>query len=319
MSADPHVRKLSISFSGGETSAFMTAWLLKNARERYDEIDVVFANTGQERDETLEFVERCDKHFGFGLTWIEAVVHHGERKACTHKVVDFTTATRHTQEEGPFKEYIKKYGIPNPAFPQCTSRLKTSPMASHRAGLGWERGTFHVAIGMRADEPDRLPWEIVAGGPRSQGLIYPLVESRDWIHVPGGMTKPQINTFWRGMPFRLNLKGYEGNCAWCWKKTLRKHVTLLRERPELYDFPERMEEQYRTVGPQECERVFFRGNRDTKALRKYAASATCENATDDSVTYPGKGDMFAELDVGGGCGESCEVFTDLESTWESDD
>jgi hypothetical protein len=34
---------------------------------------VVFANTGQEREETLEFVKQCDDHFGFGTVWIEGV------------------------------------------------------------------------------------------------------------------------------------------------------------------------------------------------------------------------------------------------------
>lgn len=312
------IRRLAISFSGGETSAFMTQWLLSHARGRYDEIDVVYANTGQERDETLEFVDRCDRHFGFGLTWIEAVVHHGQRKSSTHKVVDHSTACRLTQVEGqPFEEYVKKYGIPNPKFPQCTRELKTNPMKSHRASLGWEPRSYHTAIGIRNDEPDRVNWSHCVGseeaglGP-SYGLIYPLVPSLNWIHVPRGMTKPQINAFWRDMPFRLQLKGYEGNCAWCWKKSLRKHLTLLQQKPELYDFPERMESKYRNVGPQDAERVFFRENRDTAAMRELARSAVFTPAEDDAQVYPDRELRGELLDVGGGCGESCEVYTDAD-------
>jgi len=67
------VGKLLISFSGGETSAYMTHWALKNWRERYPEILVVFSNTGQENEETLVFVRDCDNYFGFETVWVEAM------------------------------------------------------------------------------------------------------------------------------------------------------------------------------------------------------------------------------------------------------
>lgn len=85
--------KLLVSFSGGETSAFMAQWLWKHHRDDYDMI-FVFANTGQENEETLEFVQKCADHFGFPVVWVEAVVHHGKRKASTHRIVDFETASR---------------------------------------------------------------------------------------------------------------------------------------------------------------------------------------------------------------------------------
>src|ERR1700693_4621625 len=61
-------RRCLVSFSGGETSAYMTHWLLK--QKPYDEYLVVFANTGQENEATLEFVRQCDEHFGFHTVWI---------------------------------------------------------------------------------------------------------------------------------------------------------------------------------------------------------------------------------------------------------
>lgn len=44
------MRNLVISFSGGETSAYMTHLLLSKYRVWYREVVVVFANTGQEME-----------------------------------------------------------------------------------------------------------------------------------------------------------------------------------------------------------------------------------------------------------------------------
>lgn len=60
-------RRLLISFSGGETSALMTKRILESnsMRSEYDEVRVVFANTGQENEQTLVFVDRCEKRCGW--------------------------------------------------------------------------------------------------------------------------------------------------------------------------------------------------------------------------------------------------------------
>lgn len=52
----------------------MTRWVLNNWVDRYDEILVVFANTGQENEKTLEFVDKCDLFFGFNTVWLEAEI-----------------------------------------------------------------------------------------------------------------------------------------------------------------------------------------------------------------------------------------------------
>lgn len=57
------------SFSGGETSAYMINWLLKNRPDL--NIKFVFANTGEENEETLVFVNECAKYFGIDIIWIE--------------------------------------------------------------------------------------------------------------------------------------------------------------------------------------------------------------------------------------------------------
>lgn len=290
--------RLFISFSGGETSAFMAQWLLWNRAEYYDQVVCLFANTGQENEETLRFVERCDEKFSLGVVWIEADVQHKKQVGTKHRMVNYETASRNGE---PFREVIKKYGIPNPAYPHCTRELKTSAMTSYLRSIGWERGTYDTAIGIRADEIDRIDAKH-----RELRYIYPLVSDVK-------MTKPAINDWWRNQSFRLELKGYEGNCKWCWKKSLRKHLTLMSEHPEWYDFPQEMEEKHGLSGYNEdgTRRTFFRGNRSVKDLKALAAQGGFIPAWDDSEVYTDQIDL--DLDASYGCSESCEVdFADAE-------
>lgn len=291
------MRRLALSFSGGETSAYMLLWAKKHLFPQYDEWVVTFANTGQENEQTLEFVDRVQNYADVPVVWVEAVVHHDSRKGSTHKVVDFKTASRNGE---PFEEVIKKYGIPNHTFQPCTRELKTNPMESYRRSLGWTLGTYQTAIGIRADEPQRIRPDAA-----SKNIIYPLAHMHR-------VSKKHINAFWESMPFRLELTGYQGNCKWCWKKTLRKHLTIITETPEAYEFPERMENMYafngaRNDGDTEPRR-FFRRNRTVQDLRDLAARGEFEMFHDDARIYP-EPDLF-DLDEGetDGCVESCEAY-----------
>src|SRR5690606_2539766 len=109
-------KRLLVSFSGGETSAFMAQWLWQHKKDEYKMI-FVFANTGQENEETLEFVEACSKEFGFPVVWIEAVTNQKNGVGQSFKVVDFKTACR---KGSPFEAVISKHGIPNTETPHCT-------------------------------------------------------------------------------------------------------------------------------------------------------------------------------------------------------
>lgn len=119
--------KYQISFSGGRTSGYMTKLLLDNFSDQYEFI-VTFANTGMEDTRTLDFVNNCDKYFGFSTVWLEADVYHNQRKGTGFKIVTYETASRNAE---PFEEVVRKYGIPNPAFPHCTRELKLAPMRAY--------------------------------------------------------------------------------------------------------------------------------------------------------------------------------------------
>lgn len=298
-------RRLFLSFSGGETSAFMCYAILNGEyRNRYDEIKVVFANTGQENEQTLQFVQQCDEAFGLGVVWVEAVVIDA-RVAPQSRIVNFQTASR---DGRPFEDAIRKYGIPNQKFKDCTRNLKLNPLTHYLASIGWAKGTYDTAIGIRMDEIDRMSERAA-----ERRIVYPLVQ---WLPT----TKPEINDWWRRQPFRLQLKGYQGNCKWCWKKTMRKHMTLMKESPEVFDFPERMEREYGRIGPEfrkdtsadplpaDYKRTFFRANKSVQDIRDaLAANPDFEPAVDDANIYV---PFDPQLDVGAGCEESCEVFAD---------
>lgn len=282
-------KKLLVSFSGGETSAYMAQWLWNHKQDEFDMV-FVFANTGQENEETLLFVEKCSKQFGFPVHWVESVVHHGKRKGTTHKVVDFKTASRNGE---PFEEIITKYGIPNQAFPHCTRETKLNPITSFTKDYFGTR-KYYTAIGIRIDEADRMNAKA-----KERRLIYPLI-SKDYIP----MTKPKINFWWQQQPFRLQLKGYQGNCKTCWKKSDKKLFLIANENPEWFNFMNRMEEKYPRIGAEfkkdpECvDRVFFRKNRSVKDIMNEAQGFDGK-VLDDSDVY--------DMDLVGG--ESCEVWS----------
>src|SRR3990167_3600603 len=293
--------KLLISFSGGETSAYMTQWLLKDFKGWKDMI-VVFANTGEENEQTLEFVNKCDKEFGWNIVWVEAVINPIMNKGTRHKIVTFETASRNGE---PFEAMIAKYGIPNIKFKHCSRETKGNVIRSYVRSIGWKKKDYKTAIGIRADEIDRM-----SESREKERLYYPLINS--------GITKPFVNRFWRDMPFRLELKGYEGNCKVCWKKSLRKHLTIAKENPNAYDNFKKWEEKYEGFIPESRKHNleikppmrFFRKNLSVADIMKLSKKEFTP-ATDDAVTYREViqlGMFDYELDNSNGCVESCEVF-----------
>lgn len=288
---------LLVSFSGGETSGYMTQLLLNHWKDVYNMV-VVFANTGEEREETLEFVNKCDKILEFSTVWVESKVHHNERKGSTHRVVDFKTASRNGE---PFEEVIKKYGIPNQKFPHCTRELKTNPITSFvKNDLGWDN--FYTAIGIRVDEIDRIHPDF-----EEKKYLYPLAQNFR-------STRQHVNKYWSQMPFRLELKSWEGNCKVCWKKSFRKLYTIAKDNPKMYKNFKKWEDKYEdyetgTRNKRNPPYRFFRGNKSVNEIIEESSSGMFHKPIDESKETQYQKDIFDEfLDVGSGCEESCEPF-----------
>lgn len=294
------MEKLLIYFSGGRTSAFMTKWCMNNLKDKY-EIIVVYANTGKEREETLEFIEQCDKAFGFNVVWIEAVTNPEIRKGVTAKIVDFKTASRNGK---PFEDMIAKHGIPSVKSPHCTRELKSYAIKAYARSIGWKQ--YYTAIGIRVDEIDR-----VAPDHEEKRFIYPLVSM-----IP--IRKNDINKFWSQQSFDLSLKTYEGNCDLCFKKSYRKLMTLVNEKPELTEWWKDMELKYSYFipdGKKHNKNLIpplhpFRANKSIYDIIDMAKN-DFDPAKDESKYYPEyiQSNLWGvQLDISNGCTESCEVF-----------
>ena len=216
--ADDRKRNILISFSGGRTSAFMAKFL----KERYpnDNLLFVFANTGKEKEETLIFVDKCDKEFGLNLVWVEADVNEEKGKGTNYKIVTFETASRNGE---PFEAVIKKYGLPSKLFRHCTRELKEIPI--HKYVKTIFGNDYVTALGIRADEKHRLKSD-----PKK---IFPLAEI--------GVDEIFIRGWWKRQSFDLGIKDYEGNCDLCFLKSTRKKLTLISENPNIVDWWNKME------------------------------------------------------------------------------
>lgn len=274
--------KLLISFSGGRTSAYMTWWLMHEwpERDKWD-MKVVFANTGKEDERTLTFVKECDIRWGLGVVWVEANVHQGHGEGTTATVVSYKTASRKGE---PFEAVIKKYGIPNQAYPHCTRELKQRPIHSYIKSIGWSE--YYTAIGIRVDEFDRMNPDR-----RNLRFMYPLVSNN--------VSLKDVMIVWGKQDFDLGLESYEGNCDLCWKKSTPKLRLICDKSPGKMTWWQEMEEKYGRYIPESRQHNqdiqlpirFFRGN---KTIAEIAS------APKDPYT---QADLFEF-----GCSESCEPF-----------
>jgi 3'-phosphoadenosine 5'-phosphosulfate sulfotransferase (PAPS reductase)/FAD synthetase len=205
---------LVCTFSGGRTSAFMGRLLMELPQyKEYDKV-FLFANTGKEKEKTLEFINKCDKEWKLNVVWLEALVNPEKNKGTKHKIVSYKTASRNGE---PFVEVVKKYGIPNPFMSICTRELKQRPMDSYIKSLGYKDIT--TAIGIRYDERHRKSIRA-----EETNTIYPLCDD---VKVDSEF----IRNWWDKQTWDLKLKDYEGNCDLCFKKSIRKRLTMIKQNP----------------------------------------------------------------------------------------
>ena len=183
-----------------------------------EDIKPIFANTGKEMEETLDFVEECSQRWSVPITWVEY------RKSRNFEVVDHKTASRKGE---PYEAIIEERSyLPNPIARFCTVELKIRTMHRYLHSLGWEEWTS--CVGMRADEPRRVAKLSNPSEGNYETRIAPLAKA--------GVTVQGVGAFWKASPFDLRLpnmngKTMHGNCDLCFLKGENQVVSLIREEP----------------------------------------------------------------------------------------
>lgn len=166
------------------------------------------------------FINECDKRWGLNVKWIEADVNPEKGIGTKYKLVDFETASRNGE---PFDAVIDKYGLPNSSYPHCTRELKEVPIKKFCKNTFGKN--YKMAIEIRFDEQRRVNQK------RSvrDNWIYPLV-----FDFP--TSKSDVLEFWAKKDFGLNLFDFQGNCDLCWKKSLKKRLSILKDNPTIGDW-----------------------------------------------------------------------------------
>jgi len=249
MKPESHKKNVIVLFSGGRTSAYMCYWLKRNRTHVWNMI-FVYANTGQEHENSLDFVNICDQKMKLDLVWIETDIKQ-KSESNGYKIVNFNTASRKGEV---FEDMISRYGLPNKDFPHCTRELKIEPIKRYAKEIFGS--DYSLALGIRVDEPSRLKQSKT-----DNEKLYPLAYDHP-------KTKGDIINWWKDQHFDLQVPEHLGNCTWCWKKSDRKLWTIAKDFPEVFDFPKRMEAKYPNTSNYERKdtRVMFRRYRSAENI-----------------------------------------------------
>lgn len=333
--------KIILSLSGGLSSGMLGYDLYTTG---FDVI-YIFANTGLENNETLDFINRMEKEWGIEVVWLEAVVNPDHGKGITHRVTNYKDAFRANQYKHsghPYHAFVRKSGIPNQTYKQCSDRLKQLVIEDYKKNNGLS-GVKH-ALGMRFDEPNRVCSSSVRKAIRKTGfddfdfrnkfresnleklkimislgkinlddsdlkLIQSYVKKISKYNLCYPLydmyekDKQDVNEFWSNQPFGLELEDHEGNCQTCWKKSDKKLWLLAVEHPERFEAFAWFEQQYKNV----------KKNRDGTQRLFFRKHRSVEMIIGESKLYDAytlRKMIGANPEIDAGCTESCEAYSD---------
>ena len=228
-----------VTVSGGRSSAAMARHIqLSEKYEDYNKL-YVFANTGQERVETIDFLNNIVKHWSIDLNIIEGVYSNVMGEGVKYKLVDFKTMSMNSEPfEGAIMHLNKgSYeGVPNSAAPFCSSYLKTIPCKKFADKI-FGVNNYIKAIGFRSEDmPKRISWAEIK---EDKTRIFPLLTDFDF-----PVDNHYLNVFYDNQPFKLTIHNKFGNCELCWKKSDKDLVENLRYGTRSVDWWAKMEKKY---------------------------------------------------------------------------
>lgn len=286
-------KNIFCSVSAGYSSVMM-AIMLRDWFPDHNIINVM-ANTSKEREESLHFMNECDKYFKLNLVWLEAEFHE-KGVGVTPKIVDYCNLKRNGEV---FEAGIKKLGIPNKENKWCNRDMKLEILTKYGNSI-FGRGNYSVAVGLRADEMDRVRKDY-----DTNNVFYPLMDK--------GISSNDRNRFWKDKPIQISIPAYKGNCDLCFAKSNRKLMTILNEEPNMADWWDKMIKTYGSIpidGKKSYNELMENNNGVQTFYRSYntiddlvkMAQQPFSKATDE---YVYQNDLF---DLEDECGSGCQVF-----------
>ncbi len=286
-------KNIFCSVSAGYSSVMMAIMLPKWFPD-YNIINVM-ANTSKELEESLQFMDRCDKHYNLNLVWVEAEFHE-KGTGVTPNIVTYENLKRNGEI---FEQGIKKLGIPNKENKWCNRDMKLEALRKYADSV-FGKNDYSVAVGIRADEMDRVRKDY-----KENNVFYPLMDQ--------GISSKDRNRFWKDQPIKITIPAYKGNCDMCFAKSNRKLMTILKEEPNKADWWDKMIKTYGSIpidGKPSYNELMEQNNGVQTFYRHYntiedlvkMAQQPFSRATDE---YIYENDLF---DLEDECGSGCSVF-----------
>ena len=223
---DP-ARQYVVNFSGGRSSGYMLRQILDANDGLPDNCRVIFTNTGKERNETLDFVQRCGAEWDVPIIWLEFRYRAEAGGRSNPKYwfceVNHNMASRNGE---PFQQLIRaKTMLPNAVIRFCTSELKVRTTQRYmRSQCGLKPDDYINVLGIRYDEPRR--WEKALM--KHCTSDYPMVHAR--------VAKGDVNAYWSASNFDLGITSEQGNCDLCFLKGWRNLLELVKDDPSTADW-----------------------------------------------------------------------------------
>jgi 3'-phosphoadenosine 5'-phosphosulfate sulfotransferase (PAPS reductase)/FAD synthetase len=213
-----------ISFSGGRTSGYMLRQILDANGDLPDRAKVLFANTGREMPETLDFVQECSERWQVPITWLEYTRRDNK---VSYDVVSHNSASRDGEPLATL--FRSKSYLPNVMQRFCTQETKVKTMKRYLVGIGWKH--WANTIGIRADENHRVK----TSTDKRWANWFPLSDAN--------VSKRDVMDFWKAQPFDLQVKPGGGNCDGCFLKSEATLAMMWREHPDRMQWWADMEEK----------------------------------------------------------------------------
>jgi len=285
-------KNIFCSVSAGYSSVMMSIKI----KEWFPDHNIIFAmaNTSKERAESLDFMDKCDKHYKLDLKWIEAQFNK-RGTGVNFNVVKYEKLKRIGEI---FEQGIKKLGIPSQVNKWCNRDMKMEPLRKYADSV-FGRNNYSIAVGMRADEMDRIRKDY-----KDNNVFYPLIDR--------GITKKDRNKFWKKQPIQITIPDFKGNCDLCFKKSNRKLVTIIDEEPDTALWWDEMikkyghetyanKPSYNDLMQENNGMSFYRGYNTIEDLVDFAKKPF-KKSTDE---YVYENDLFDSEDS---CGSGCSAF-----------